>query len=315
MNQSAPLAKPTAKVVTIILSTFNGEAFLAQQLESLFSQSYPGIRILARDDVSTDLTPRILAEAELSARVECLRDGGHLGAAQSYFTLLKTAAATSTDYIAFCDQDDLWRADKISRAVAALSTLPDGKPALYCSRLEIVDEKLSPLGITVTPNRIGFGNALVENVCVGCTIVLNREAVDLLCQNLPADAIVHDWWCYLVISCFGEIIFDPDATIRYRQHGKNVFGVALGRFDRFKRNLRRFAGKGAGRHWQSEQAAEFLAAFGNRIPDRERRMLNDFVKAKSSLRARLKLSLSNQIWRQTRLDDFLWRVLILMNRF
>lgn len=306
---------PTAPVVTVILSTFNGENFLGQQLDSLFAQSHPGVKILARDDGSTDSTPRILAEAQLSARIECMAGGDHLGAARSFFTLLKSAAATPTDCIAFCDQDDLWHPEKISRAVAALSTVRAGRPALYCSRLEIVDEKLTPLGFTVPPIRIGFGNALVENVCVGCTIVLNRAAVDLLCRNLPAKAIVHDWWCYLVLSCFGEIIFDPDASIRYRQHGKNVFGVALGRFDRFKRNLRRFAGKGEGHHWQSDQAAEFLAIFGNRIPDRERRMLNDFVKAKSSMRARLALALSNEIWRQKRMDDFLWRILILMNRY
>ena len=315
ISHAARPAEPNAQVVTVILSTFNGENFLVQQMDSLFAQSYPGIKILARDDGSTDSTPRILAETQLSARIECMTGGDHLGAARSFFALLKAAAATSTDYIAFCDQDDLWHPDKISRAIAALSTVRAGRPALYCSRLEIVDEKLSPLGFTVTPNRIGFGNALVENVCVGCTIVLNRAAVDLLCRNLPAKAIVHDWWCYLVISCFGEIIFDPDASIRYRQHGKNVFGVALGRFDRLKRNLRRFSETGEGRHWQSDQATEFMAAFGNRIPDRERRMLNDFVKAKSSMSARLTLARSNEIWRQKRMDDFLWRILILMNRY
>jgi len=174
---------------------------------------------------------------------------------------------------------------------------------------------LAHSGFTALPGKIGFGNALVENICIGCTIVLNRKAIDLICQNLPARVLVHDWWCYLVLSCFGEIVFDRDVHIKYRQHGNNAFGVARGNLDKLRRNLRRFAGSGEGRHWQSEQASVFMATFGDRVPITRRRVLNAFVEARSMWWRRLQLALSNDIWRQAKIDDLALRFLVLINRY
>lgn len=312
--ESTRNAKSFAGNVTVILSTFNGSAFLQEQLNSLYAQTHPNIKILARDDGSTDTTRHILERAQADGRITVLADHENLGAAASFFRLLQ-AAATGADYVAFCDQDDVWLPEKISRAIAALATIRNGRAAAYCSRLDIVGATLTPIRSTALPEKIGFGNALVENICVGCTMVLNRHAIDLVCENLPANVLIHDWWCYLVLSCFGEIVFDRDAHIKYRQHGENVFGAAAGRMDRLTRNVRRFATGGNGRDWQSEQAKEFLLTFGDRIPVDQLRVLRLFVEAKSAFWRRVCLALSNDIWRQRRVDDLLWRLLILMNRY
>lgn len=312
--ESTRNAKSFAGNVTVILSTFNGSAFLQEQLNSLYAQTHPNIKILARDDGSTDTTRHILERAQADGRITVLADHENLGAAASFFRLLQ-AAATGADYIAFCDQDDVWLPEKISRAIAALATIRNGRAAAYYSRLDIVDATLTPIRSTALPVKIGFGNALVENICVGCTMVLNRHAIDLVCENLPANVLIHDWWCYLVLSCFGEIVFDRDAHIKYRQHGENVFGAAAGTMDRLTRNVRRFATGGNGRDWQSEQAKEFLLTFGDRIPVDQLRVLRLFVEAKSAFWRRVGLALSNDIWRQRRVDDLLWRLLILMNRY
>ena len=312
--ESTRNAKSFAGNVTVILSTFNGSAFLQEQLNSLYAQTHPNIKILARDDGSTDTTRHILERAQADGRITVLADHENLGAAASFFRLLQ-AAATGADYVAFCDQDDVWLPEKISRAIAALATIRNGRAAAYYSRLDIVDATLTPIRSTALPVKIGFGNALVENICVGCTMVLNRHAIDLVCENLPANVLIHDWWCYLVLSCFGEIVFDRDAHIKYRQHGENVFGAAAGRMDRLTRNVRRFATGGNGRDWQSEQAKEFLLTFGDRIPVDQLRVLRLFVEAKSAFWRRVGLALSNDIWRQRRVDDLLWRLLILMNRY
>ena len=301
--------------VTVLLSTFNGSRFLPQQLDSLYEQTHADIRILARDDGSSDNTLAILERAQADRDVNLLAGHNNLGAAKSFLELLRHAASTGTDYVAFCDQDDVWSPEKVSRAVAALSAIPDERAAMYCSRLEIVDAQLVHVGFTAPPAKVGFGNALVENVCVGCTIVLNRKAIDLISQNLPAKVVVHDWWCYLVLSCFGEIVFDTDTHLKYRQHGSNAFGVARGSLDRFSRTLRRFAGSGEGRYWQSEQAKMFMATFGERLPATPRRILNEFIEAKSSLRRRMQLVLSTDIWRQNALDNLLLRLLVMTNRF
>lgn len=308
-------AESTPGDVTVILSAYNGDAFLEQQLNSLYEQTHSRVRIMVRDDGSSDSTRSILEREHSRGRVELLAGHSNLGAAPSFFVLLRNAAATQTEFVAFCDQDDVWLPGKISRAVSALSPICNERPAMYGSRLEIVDADLAHIRFSALPERIGFGNALVESVCVGCTIVLNRKALDLICQNLPTRVLVHDWWCYLVLSCFGEIIFDPDACIKYRQHGSNAFGAARGFLDRLKRSLRRFAGSGQGRYWPSEQASVFLSTFDDRIPTTQRRVLNGFVEAKSTWWRRLPLALSNDIWRQKRIDNLVMRFLVLINRF
>ena len=301
--------------VTIVLSTFNGSAYLQQQLDSLYAQTYPNIRIMVRDDGSSDTTQRILEREQSQERIELVAGYDNLGSALSFFELLRAAAATNTEFVAFCDQDDVWLPEKLSQAVSNLSGVRKDCAAMYCSTLEIVDADLVHIGFTTVPNKLGFGNALIENVCIGCTIILNRKAIDLVCQSLPTKALAHDWWCYLVLSCFGEIIFDPDAHIKYRQHGTNAVGVAKSKLDRLKRNLRRYAGSGEGRQWRSGQASLFIATFGDSIPKLERRVLDEFVNARSSWSRRLALALSNDIWRQKRIDNLVWRFLVLVNRF
>lgn len=310
---SLGLANPI--MVTVLLSTFNGSKFLQEQLNSLYQQTYPNIRILVRDDGSSDSTRSIMDNEQAKGRIEILEGHNNLGPAQSFFELLRSAASTGTEYVAFCDQDDVWHPEKIAHAVSALNGVTGSGPAMYCSRSEIVDEHLEHIGYTELPGEFGFGNALVENAATGCTIVLNRKAIDLVGEHLPDKVLMHDWWCYLVLTCFGEVIFSANPYIQYRQHGNNTIGLASNTFYRLGRKLRRFFGRGEGRQWMSEQAISLLNTFGDDIPSLRRPVLNMFVEAKSSLRCRLQLALSKDIWRKNWFDDLALRILILINRF
>jgi len=301
--------------VTVLLSTYNGSKYLQQQLESLYEQTYPNIRILVRDDGSTDTTRTLLASEQAKGRIDILEGHDNLGPALSFFELLKSAAATDTEYVAFCDQDDVWHPEKNARAIQKLSGVVNDLPAMYCSRVELVDENLKHIGYTDLPGKVGFGNALVESVAAGCSMVLNRKAMTLVGQNLPGKVVIHDWWCYLVVSCFGVVIFDETATLKYRQHGKNAIGVSATGFAQLARRYRRFFGGGEGHQWMSEQAASLLEIFKDRVPAANREVLNDFVAAKSSLFRRIQLALSDKIWRQKWSDNLLLRLLILLNRF
>lgn len=314
MSESMTPGVPDSGKVTVLLSTYNGSKFLQQQLDSLYGQTYPNIRILVRDDGSSDSTRAILESERANGRIELLGEYGNLGPALSFFELLKNAALTETEYVAFCDQDDVWHSEKIACAVAKLTKVADDRPAMYCSRLELVDENLKHIGYTEQPRKVGFGNALVDSIAAGCTMVLNREALRLIGNNLPKEVVIHDWWCYLVVSCFGEVIFDETATLKYRQHGSNAIGVTDG-FTRLARKYRRFFGGGAGHLWMSEQASSLQDIFKDHIPAENRQVLNNFVEAKASCRRRVQLSLSRGIWRQKWADDLLLRLLILMNRF
>jgi len=299
--------------VTVLLSTYNGSKFLQQQLDSLYAQTYPNIRILVRDDGSTDSTRTQLASEQAKGRIDILEGHVNLGPAFSFFELLKNAVGTETEYVAFCDQDDVWHPEKIARAIRKLSGVANDRPAMYCSRVELVDENLKHIGYTDLPRKIGFGNALLESVTAGCSIVLNREAMTLVGRNLPGKVVIHDWWCYLVVSCFGEVIVDAGATLKYRQHDSNAIGVANW-FTRLARKYRRFFGSGEGHRWMSEQAASLRNIFKDRIPPANRRVLDNFVEAKSSWYRRVQLVLSGDVWRQKWPDDLLRRLLILLNR-
>ena len=300
--------------VTILLSTYNGSKFLQQQLDTLYQQTYPNVRILVRDDSSSDSTKNILGVEQLKGRVDVLEAHNNLGPALSFFELLRQAALTNTAYVAFCDQDDIWQPEKITQAISALNVVPNERPAMYCTRVELVDEHLEHISFGDVPRKLGFGNALVENIATGCTIVLNRKAIDLLCENLPSSPQMHDWWCYLVLSCFGEVIFDPVATIKYRQHGNNTIGVATNSIARFARRFRRFFGRGKHRAWCSDHAMVFFEIYGNRIPPLQKHVVDQFIAAKSSPWLRLKLAFSRDIWRQSRGDNLILRMLILINR-
>lgn len=297
--------------VTVLMSTYNGERFLQQQLDSLYEQSYSDVKILVRDDGSSDTTREILEVARLNGSIEQLKEHHNMGIPHSFFTLLHHAARNGTAYVAFCDQDDVWDANKIERAVSVLHSSSD-RPALYCSRVEIVNDQLQAIGLSAKPRKTGFGNALVENIAIGCTIVLNRKAIDLLTrQTLPDGVCLHDWWCYWVISCFGEIIFDDVALIKYRQHDANVVGAITSHMDMLKRKWNRLIN---GRLWISEQTVIFLQLFSESLPPAERELLESVCKAKSSFWHRISLAMSCAIWRQKWVDNFILRGLILINR-
>lgn len=315
MNNAMPPEITGYGKVTVLLSTYNGSAFLREQLDSLYRQTYPNVRILVRDDGSADSTRDLLEEEHAKGRITLLQGQSNLGVAPSFFELLKNAAAKKTEYVAFCDQDDVWHPDKVARAAQKLATVPADHPAMYCSRVEVVDERLAHIGYTMLPTKIGFGNALVECVTTGCTIVLNWQAVCLLGKNPPASGVMHDWWCYLTVSCFGEIIYDPVATLKYRQHGDNAIGLAGNKYIQFFRRCRRFFGGCGGHLRMSTQASCFLNTFKDLVPVSNRQILVNFIAAKSTWYRRLQLALSSDIWRQKWSDNLLLRLLILINRY
>jgi glycosyltransferase involved in cell wall biosynthesis len=302
--------------VTVILSTYNGEKYLAEQLDSILSQDDVDVTLLIRDDGSRDSTLSILRDfASRHENVQWIA-GDNRGVAGSFLTALKQADSSS-DYFGFSDQDDVWEPRKLANAVEALRAEGDSDlPLLYCSKLEIVDESLRHIGFTKRLFRdISFKNALFQNIVYGCTGVMNRSARDLVIStDSVRDILMHDWWCYLAVSAFGRVIFDDRSAIKYRQHGNNQVGACtsiLGRIMmRYKRTFRGLNGR-----FPSEQNSLFLALYGQRLSGDKRRFMELTLGAKRSLRRRIELASSSEIVMQNRLDNVLTRVGILLNRF
>lgn len=290
--------------VQILMSTYNGEKYLEEQIESLLRQTYPHIEILIRDDGSTDDTISILKRYE--ERCENIRIflEKNVGVTRSFFELL---AKSDADYIAFCDQDDIWLEEKVERAVEKLRGIEE--PALYCSNKILIDSEAN----VILDNhkkmlRPGFGNAVIECICTGCTALMNRKLAENIREHMPGHAILHDWWCYLVACYVGQVVFDEEAYIWYRQHENNVVGQSGSFWGNVKakaRYLNRNRGKLRG------QLTDFQQMYHQQA-DKDR--LVELILDSENWRKKAKAVFCREYYRQSKCDQWIVRGLLLCNR-
>lgn len=297
------------KKVQILMSTFNGEKYLREQLDSILSQDYSDISLLIRDDGSSDDTIGIIREySDADSRVSYYQ-GSNLGAKNSFFDLM-LHADNLCDYYALSDQDDVWSKNKISEAVKKVSA-EEGIPILYCSKPLLVDQKLNPLMTTIKKANISpdFGNALVENINTGCTCLFNKELLELVKGHIPEYTVMHDWWLYLSASAFGKVIYDENSYIYYRQHENNVIGSKSTYFDEFAGRLRNYRKH---RGQLRKQVMEFQRLYQT---DQEReQMMLTLIKAKSNFFFRWKIFFGNRIYRQRKIDNLIFKFLFLFGQ-
>lgn len=222
--------------VHILLGTYNGARYLREQIQSIQDQEYGHWRLLVRDDGSCDSTLSILREvANGDARIRIIEDTlGNRGPAQNFAVLLEYAREDEAAYVCFADQDDVWQPWKLQRQVEAMMQAEDARaecPRLVHSDLAVVDEKLQPIhGSFMSFQRIRDEASnplrvlLVQNFVTGCTMLINRALLELAIP-IPGTVLVHDWWLALCAAAAGEIIFLPEPSVLYRQHGMNVIGA------------------------------------------------------------------------------------------
>ncbi|MHC4884942.1 MAG: glycosyltransferase family 2 protein [Planctomycetota bacterium] len=219
--------------IQILLSTWNGEAFLGELLDSLLAQANTDWEILARDDASTDGTVKILEHFRGAnpGRISLHEDGQRLGPALSFSALLESSTAP---YVMLCDQDDVWRPDKIEVTLQAIKGLEEqhrvDTPLLVHTDLEVVDARLNRLSHSLRhyqhldpTTAEQLNRQLVMNAVTGCTVMANRALVELA-GPVPPEAVMHDWWLALVAAAFGHTAWVESPTIQYRQHGANDTG-------------------------------------------------------------------------------------------
>jgi hypothetical protein len=284
--------------VAVLLSTYNGAAFLEAQLASLAAQENVEIEVFARDDGSSDATRQILAaHGARWPALAAVGSGPNLGPAMSFLALL-AAAPEGCDAYAFCDQDDVWPAGKLARATASLGAVAADRPALYCSRVMCVDAELKPLGLGPLKNDSSFEHLLFENIAFGATVVMNGAAARLVGSRPPAGGVImHDWWCALVTSAFGEVIYDPEPGLLYRQHGGNEIGQGSGHLAEAWRMARIFV-RAPAKFWPVQaQAVEFLRLWGEALDPARRGSAETLVVSKASLASRLAFAATGKIRR------------------
>lgn len=214
-------------VVAVLLSTYNGEKYIREQIDSVLAQEDVDVRIIIRDDGSHDSTIDILNDYQSKfPNIKCLFED-NVGAETSFHRLCQYAKDNIlADYYAFCDQDDVWDNNKIEVAVRKLCDFPNDSPNLYFSNLRMVDSDLNYIRDLFKHGEVKAVKdmALVQIFTYGCTCVFNRVALEMYC-TIEQNKTYHDNWIYVLCSYMGNVYYDPVSHISYRQHGANLSGA------------------------------------------------------------------------------------------
>lgn len=306
--------------VCIMLSTYNGVKYIDEQMESLLTQNQVDVQINIRDDGSSDETVQKLNEYAKSHpdQIQVI-EGENLGVIGSFFELMRQTEPVY-DYYSFCDQDDVWKPDKLRRAVAKLQLRQTNIPLMYCSSTEMVDQDLNNLNVwpTLPPQSLSMYNAMVENCCVGCTMVLNPVAFQQVRSNIPSDltqVIMHDWWIYLYASAFGEVIFDEEPMILYRQHQNNVLGGSNeGFIMKWKNRWSRFV-NGKNHFILSKQAKMFLQLHKDQLSAQQQKDIHRFLnQLNSPWIKRIGYASKMPFYRQAFLDNLVLKLIYVLKK-
>lgn len=225
----------SAPTVDILMATYNGGRYVAEQIASIENQTHQDWRLLVSDDCSQDDTLAIVGcMAEDDERIEIASSGvRHGGAAGNFMSLVQHAEAP---YVMFADQDDAWLPEKVGHSVDAIRGMEEryGTDSLllaFCD-MRVVDDELNTINDSFIRmarydvSRLSFPQLIAQNVAAGCTMIANRPLVELA-HKAPVDGrlIMHDWWLMLVAAAFGHIEFVDEALSLYRQHGNNEVGA------------------------------------------------------------------------------------------
>ena len=277
----------TDPCVRILVPTYNGGRYLSALLDSLLAQDHPNILITLSDDGSTDDTLCIVeAYAKKDPRrIIHYQSGLRFGCAEKHFMHLLSRYC-DTPYIMFCDQDDVWHPDKVSKTLAQMekTELSADIPTLVHTDLRVVDANLQQISPSfchhsgIDGNRLALNQLLVQNVVTGCTVMINRSLA-LLANAQPTPDIMrmHDWWLALLASACGNISFLNEATIDYRQHGNNSVGAKDVRSPAYLLKRLFSSPMRQGLRLAALQAQSFDALYGSRLAEQHRALIRAFA--------------------------------------
>lgn len=265
------------KKIAVLLSTYNGEKYVDELIESILNQSYTHFHIFIRDDNSTDSTYQKLEDHYKNNRnITLLKASHNIGANLSFSELISIALKDNEyDFFMFADQDDVWLKDKIMISYKLICQSNEQIPALAHTDMYITDENLKVLSKSlwkyqsINPENCSFNRLLIQNVITGCSTIVNK-ALAIKAAPIPNDSIMHDWWLGLLASSLGEINYSKQPTLYYRQHNFNTIGAKKFNIKYILMNI--FKRKSF--YENIIQAKAFRREYGNEIDNNKRLMLD-----------------------------------------
>ena len=294
--------------VLVLLSTYNGEKYIKQQYDSLINQENIDVHILIRDDGSTDSTLEEIGKLNSKALLPVIK-GKNIGACKSFFALIGMASL-DYEYYAFCDQDDVWKSNKLIRAITELSKVDSRKPSLYFCGQTITDADLKVLyEHRMDCKRSVYANCIF-NQMAGCTAVFNRKLMIQLKKEIPMNIFGHDVWTYRLCAALdGEILVDEDTFLYYRQHSSNVVGLRNSLYGRIRR-----AKQYIYKYKPSEYAREILRLYSSDLSLEKKKFFKAIESSNVSRQSRKELIHNYDIHFNNLFLGILFRLKVLMRQ-
>ena len=275
------------------MSTYNGERFLAEQLDSILAQTEPDWRLSVSDDGSCDGTIGILeAYAGKDDRIRFRRNERNLGPAANFYLMALDVAAEGdrNRWYCFADQDDVWLPEKLATLAEVMSAMDQrGFPVALYSDVCLIDEngeEIAPSyygAMHVQPHDADLAHMLMENKMIGQTMMVNHALLEVALANekktghIPKHMIMHDWWFALIAAAFGKAYDVGKVLGRYRQHGSNAIGgtdfmtYVKSRAEKIPETRQKLLA-------DIRQGQEFLELFGDELDPQKKEILEAFAR-------------------------------------
>lgn len=280
--------------VCVLLSTYNGEKFLEELLNSVINQNGVEVILFARDDGSSDKTKEILLNFKNNHLYNNIiyEFGENLGFSKSFSCLIKNAP--KADYYACCDQDDVWLPNKLKNAVEEIEKAKNKNqksiPILFHTNCIIVDENLNEITHKShehysrnTDKR--FEESLLMTMINGCTAVFNNELRELYCHIPPEKIFAHDYTLCTLASAFGQVVFSENSQILYRQHGNNLYGFYKSSLRNLLRTFKNFF-KHELKHLRYNEALIYKDIFYNQLSEENKNFIDLITNYKKRMKDR-----------------------------
>lgn len=293
-------------MVDILLATYNGEKYIQEQIKSLLEQTYQDIRILIRDDGSTDRTIDIINELATKNPdvIKLIQDNKELhNPTANFFELCKHS---TSDYIMFCDQDDYWFPNKVERSLEEIkkaeASCPD-MPILAYGNYIISNKDLEPLGedkslVRKKTEWLSLNHLLVQSCVTGCLCIINKPLKDLM-GEYNEGILMHDWWLSLIAAAVGKVIHFDDELMYYRQHEENVVGAVDTDSVEYVRERAMANDIRANRDIMIKQAEVLAENLKKSAPKEKMNIINAFIKMQSCSKIkRLYLLIRYRLWKE-----------------
>ena len=292
--------------ITVIMSTYNGQRYLRQQINSVLGQNYPNVELIIRDDGSKDNTRLILEEYEKNERVSVIY-GDNIGFCQSFCTTL--GCNDDSEFYAFCDQDDIWYSDKLTSAFRCLRDKSPDIPQLYYCHVNEINENGDSIGIRkLSPGSVSFRRTMTGCFGEGMAMVINKKCRNLMLKMNPQKMDAHDWAASAVALGMGQVFVDNGIFADHRRLAESVSIVTL------PKRILWFCSEIIGENNIRMRNKEYFRCFGDNLSIDNYRIAEAFGKDRLTIRTQLHKVFSLRCWRPNILSEISMRILMILGK-